>query len=898
MTVHRRVRPHLEVQSTDVKPTTGLIRGTTLRELDTQIRKAWNGTAWGDPSEYGRVLSVAPSGGGFASLGAALAVAASGDLVRIFPGDYTEAPVSIPAGVTVWGEGDWLVTTLRTNDNANDFITMGAGSELRGVTVVGPTGIGRAAIRVAHVSPIPSVLDRLIITSGYYGVNCNPVDDGSVQCQNVIAQYGAAGFEVFLRCVDHGSVVAQLCSAVVLPGGSHTAIAYLVSGADAEMSGDVLSVLALDDITGLCVDDSGVCRINASTFRHDGVAGGTAVLVGAAGAPFLRGSGCSIRGSWSQDIHVDTAAAFVSYRGGARRAYISYPAGTSFAGSITDSTAGDSGVLNVGENWVGTNQLPLVDYTTGRRSTGIVSGFAVTRHGPGSRELHVAAGVGYVISGGLITRVSYAGGSITVTASQALRYVWLTAAGALAEAGALPDLTANLLLCACATDANDVIALAANRIPLPQPDYSLWTYNTDVIGVKCVTGGISSKHAGVSLEIDITDCYFYTHYDQLHSTGAAHITFTSWYRNPAGGWTTTAGLTEVDDEQYDAAGLGLQNIPGGEYARHTIYVVVSDAGTEYHMVYGQRTWAAPATNANEDPVPPDFLRTEGALICAAVVLKSAGDIALLLDDRQFINRSVAGVTAAAVNDHHLLINLAAGDDHPQYQLEAEKGAALGYCGLTAGGLVDIADLPSATAGPPTVERGATTIGGATGKLAFEDHNHSILTAAPGAITPGNAQQIGAATSVSRADHQHACPAFGTAAGTFCEGNDARLTNGARDFLYAADEGVTSTTSATYQTKVTLTTGALTGTYRVAFYAGLSSGTPNRDMECRLYNVTDAVELDSNYVNASASGVYRLTTGFAYVAFTGAAKSFSIQWRSPAGATISIRRARIEFWRVS
>lgn len=48
-----------------------------------------------------------------------------------------------------------------------------------------------------------------------------------------------------------------------------------------------------------------------------------------------------------------------------------------------------------------------------------------------------------------------------------------------------------------------------------------------------------------------------------------------------------------------------------------------------------------------------------------------------------------------VTDHGALTGLA-DDDHTQYQLESEKGAANGYAGLDAGGLVAFSDLPTGT----------------------------------------------------------------------------------------------------------------------------------------------------------------------------------------------------------
>jgi hypothetical protein len=45
-------------------------------------------------------------------------------------------------------------------------------------------------------------------------------------------------------------------------------------------------------------------------------------------------------------------------------------------------------------------------------------------------------------------------------------------------------------------------------------------------------------------------------------------------------------------------------------------------------------------------------------------------------------------------------------------------------------------------------------------------------------------------------------------------------------------------------------------------------------------------------------LYVTVSGFQIVTFTGATKSFIIQYRSPNGATVTCRRARMELFRVA
>jgi len=57
----------------------------------------------------------------------------------------------------------------------------------------------------------------------------------------------------------------------------------------------------------------------------------------------------------------------------------------------------------------------------------------------------------------------------------------------------------------------------------------------------------------------------------------------------------------------------------------------------------------------------------------------------------------------------------------------------------------------------------------------DDHTHQVLFGAPAPLVPGQANDAGFdATGLALRDHRHGMPPFGDTAGTFCEGNDPRL----------------------------------------------------------------------------------------------------------------------------
>ena len=71
---------------------------------------------------------------------------------------------------------------------------------------------------------------------------------------------------------------------------------------------------------------------------------------------------------------------------------------------------------------------------------------------------------------------------------------------------------------------------------------------------------------------------------------------------------------------------------------------------------------------------------------------------------------------------------------------------------------------------------ATAATGTSNYFARIDHKHDVTTAAASTLSVGGSNTEGSATSLTRSDHTHALPAFGSTTGTFCQGNDSRLSD--------------------------------------------------------------------------------------------------------------------------
>jgi hypothetical protein len=136
------------------------------------------------------------------------------------------------------------------------------------------------------------------------------------------------------------------------------------------------------------------------------------------------------------------------------------------------------------------------------------------------------------------------------------------------------------------------------------------------------------------------------------------------------------------------------------------------------------------------------------------------------------------LSGVGADDHHVHANktqldlITDGDhdvrtDNPHSVTAAQAGAAV----VTSTAPVDV-----------TKEAAAV---GTSSEAARQDHKHDITTAAAGAAIPGNLAAEGSATSLARSDHTHSLPAYGTGSGTFCEGDDSRLSDARTPTAHAA-----------------------------------------------------------------------------------------------------------------
>jgi len=119
-----------------------------------------------------------------------------------------------------------------------------------------------------------------------------------------------------------------------------------------------------------------------------------------------------------------------------------------------------------------------------------------------------------------------------------------------------------------------------------------------------------------------------------------------------------------------------------------------------------------------------------------------------------------------------------------------------------------------------------------------------------------------------------------------------------DSAYSAGES--STTSATFQQKLRLTTSIVpAGNYRIGISFNYTSDNENESSEFRA-QVDDTTTIYSTTTGQKkkyANGVYYHQSGFVEVVLTNAAHTIDIDYANNNGNTTYIKEARIEFWRV-
>lgn len=739
-------------------------------------------------------------------------------VVHVASGVYNVVPITIGPYVRVQGSG-WSVTQFKASDLTTHFITMSPTASIRDVAVYGPTSAFQAGIYVPISDPKAVSITEVQFNRGYYGLLASGVL--SVIARNVVYGYKGPGSEMQTLVRLEAGAVGLLNS--ITASGPDESIQYGVfaTGTDTEVTLWNFYHTCFGAATvGVGINDDATIRLLSGVF----VGGHTAIQVGNAGASRVRSDGALIHRSlgvpsnYTHDIDIQAAAASVVYSSGfMSRDKINNPFDAELFAQFVNHESSAEGGCVLGEFYVGEHAdapFPMLKYTQNTSLTGLVSGGEVTR-GAGL-VLDVAGGSGYVNDGSTPIAVTWVPGSVTLGANQQREYVYVTAAGLISHSTSTPGYMANIVLARAKTGAATVDLLTQDEVSVTHTIARQADYLEHTVGPLMETGCATLLGGSGGLKLRVSSGVFWVGLSERAVVGGDDITFTGWYRSGSN-WVTVPGMTEVDDEQWDDGSGALQPVTGGKYTNATLYIARNASGDEYHVVYGQAEFASQgAAEAGALPLPPNVLKEYCCRSAAIVTLKSSGVIASFVDVRPQIGQFVS-TSGGVSGDHALLINLAVGDPHPQYQTPARELAAHA---LYTGAHVTSGDAHAHTGGAGAqithadlANSGTTSHANIDVHVGSTSNPHAVTAAQAGAIAtgakgvasgvaslngstkvvedPANATATPTANKIPIADASAlldgwvssgaaaatpALRAIGTGALDACAGNDARLSD--------------------------------------------------------------------------------------------------------------------------
>lgn len=694
---------------------------------------------------YAQKVVVAKSGGDFTSVKDAItsiidASAVKPYIVQVYPGVYTEDPFTMKAYVSLIAVGSPYSTILETTDSNSHFIETVANVMLGNLAISGPTGVGYACIHHNVSSAIPTSCTDIQIRKGYYGILCDPTAQGILICSGVSLNFMGTPVQEMFRAVNHGKLILNRCNVGGAPGA--VAIGYRASGPDAGITAQTSSFACAGGI-GFSLGDGAKCRAYGCFLSK----GHTAFHIDSSGSGTeLEITGVIISDDFTLDILVESATALVLFNGRANKTKFSTVPGAEIAAVfVVNGTPEEAGLVIIGEAWLGTfdESVPLRAYSLAAYMSGYVSGGICTINtgsiGSGL-DVDVALGEGFINTGTGVSRVQWSADTVTLDAN-AVSYIYVDVDGNVLEATSEPSELTNIVLAVGVADATDVVMLVTENIDISHQAVAIHEWIHDSIGNLVISGLQTTINAPLGLDVDSGGFY---HGTAPRSAGAGvGVTWTYWYRDGGPeGWASVLSQTAVDEDYYDGGGGsiggGLVVIPAGEWKKDCIYVSVDPSDvTQYHVVYGQETFASQVDAQNGPlPTPPDFLKTWALRSAGIIIQQGSGAITETTDERPFIGQQSSGTTGVTV--HGDLSGLAS-DDHSQYL--PTSGAR------NMGGALDMGGNQ------------ITNVGNVNGvDVSAHETRHrpggidGLPTAVPSDVGSANAE--GSSSSLARADHVH------------------------------------------------------------------------------------------------------------------------------------------------
>ena len=143
-----------------------------------------------------------------------------------------------------------------------------------------------------------------------------------------------------------------------------------------------------------------------------------------------------------------------------------------------------------------------------------------------------------------------------------------------------------------------------------------------VRGFERATGGEISETGTRNIASTAGRFYLGLNYvDTAAKDTAVADTFSSWYRNGAGGWTEVTAQTQIDNGYYDDGTGTLHALTANRYAVFWVYIHFD---SDLHVIYGQGDYKL--TDAENAVLPdslPDQVQDFGTLAAKIIIKKTA-----------------------------------------------------------------------------------------------------------------------------------------------------------------------------------------------------------------------------------------------------------------------------------
>jgi len=692
-------------------------------------------------------------------------------IIRVGPGVFQEDPFTIPAFVGVQGE-DRERTILQSNDPNTDFISMEGESSMQRVTVDGATGPGSAG--VCPITPVIANVNELRFLNNNIHMK---IENGvfparAVSATNITLDSGSQFERAFVVDGDGARTgraiffLSSLAWATNSPRNFDTLFdlngAKTFTAIQGSSVGGISQPLSGD---GFRITDGARARITSSVMSGFQT---TFDIPNIGMGPNLTISGSLIQMSDQFAFNIENPNTEANISGTYDIDKISINPNASVAVLALDNNEGRT--VQIGSRRAGDSVMEVTNISEQTNYAppigGIPQNLAQTDYlnpnTPSNGIVQVPAGNGYVAENttGKMKFVEWSQANLGPFGPDVEVSIGIDNDGN--PTTGISDGDNQILLGSVVTDSNQRIVIV-KQIPqlmshnATKIDRTLRRALANVVD----SGAIVTENSSNPGQLDVTQGRYIFGSDIYQPSGGSNVQWGAYFQDS----NNDLALKDEDitkntvPDEYNIPGdpNPLQPIPGGEFARHTFYVVGEGAYEQYLLQYGQTTYSTlnGAVNGTIPPQPDEF--SGNVALIASIVVNDTGGIEQVIDER---GRSVGEASrVTSVSNHGNLTGLG-DDDHTQY-LRVDGGRAM--TGDLDMGNNDINNVEKVNVVPTSSGQGITigstsgnalsinssnamTVKGDNGSLNINNGNFTVNgsngnTTIGGSLTMGNGNDI-------------------------------------------------------------------------------------------------------------------------------------------------------------